>query len=90
MDAGDAKTYRPVVTYVLPSGQRVKFKSLVHSNPPAYEVGEKVVVLYETTRPHEARIRSFDSLWLLAVILGGLGMVFSVVGAGLLVGGMLR
>jgi hypothetical protein len=85
-EPGEPLTYRPVVSFVLDSKQRVRFKSMVHSNPPAYDVGESVSVLYEPNRPHEARIRSFTSLWLLALILIGLGLIFSVLGAGLLVG----
>jgi hypothetical protein len=87
-ESGESPTYRPVVSYVLPSSRRIRFQSMVHSNPPEYAIGESVAILYEPDRPHEARIRSFTSLWLLGIILVGLGMIFSALGAGLLLGGI--
>ena len=86
MEAGESCTYRPVVAFLLESQHKVQFKSMVHSNPPAYQVGEKVRVLYEKMRPQEARIKSFTSLWLLAMILVGLGSIFTILGVGLLMG----
>ena len=40
----------------------------------------------DPARPEHARIRSFTSPWLLALILGGLGAVFTALGAALLLG----
>ena len=87
-EAGAPATYRPVISYVPASGQRVRFKPMVYSNPQSFEVGERVVVLYEPDRPDEARIRSFSSLWLSSLMLLGLGTIFSVLGAWLLFGGI--
>lgn len=85
-ESGEAVMYRPVITYALPSGQKVRFKSKVCSNPAPYAIGDKIVVLYVRERPDQARIRSFRSLWLLSLILLGLGTVFAVLGAALLLG----
>jgi len=86
LEAGDPVTYRPVVAFSVGESWHLTFKSMAHSNPPQYHVGDSVRVLYLRDDPHEARIRSFTSLWLLALILGGLGLVFTVVGLGLLTG----
>jgi hypothetical protein len=43
-------------------------------------------VLYHPNPPHDARISSFTDLWLLSLILGGLGVLFTALGAGLLLG----
>jgi len=84
---GDLCTYRPVVSFQSRSGQRTQFAALAHSNPPEYQVGDPVRVLYDPERPQEACIRSFTQLWLLAVLLGGLGLIFTALGAGLLLAG---
>jgi hypothetical protein len=85
-EPGDPCTYRPVVSFPIDSTRRVRFKSMAHSNPPEYEVGESVRVLYDPDRPGEARIRSFTSLWLPPTVLGGLGLIFTALGVGLLLG----
>jgi len=85
-EAGEPHTYRPVVSFPIGPTQRVRFKSMAHSNPPEYKVGASVRVLYDSDRPHEARIRSFTGLWLPLAILGGLGLIFTALGAGLLLG----
>ncbi|MGQ0835150.1 MAG: DUF3592 domain-containing protein [Gammaproteobacteria bacterium] len=85
MEAGDPHTYRPIVSFQV-AGTPIRFESMAHSNPPEYEIGASVRVLYDRDRPSEARIRSFVSLWLLPMILGSLGFIFTVVGSGLLLG----
>jgi hypothetical protein len=86
MEPGEPHSYRPVVSFSIGPRGRVRFKSMVHSYPPEYEVGASVRVLYQPNRPHDARIRSFTDLWLLSLILGGLGVIFTALGAGLLLG----
>jgi hypothetical protein len=86
MEPGEPRSYRPVVSFSIGPKGRVRFKSMAHSYPPQYEVGASVRVLYHPNRPHDARIRSFIDLWLLSLILGGLGVVFTALGAGLLLG----
>lgn len=83
-EPGESHTYRPVVSFQIGANQRVRFESMAHSNPPQYKIGASVRVLYNPDRPNEARIRSFTSLWLLPVILGGLGLIFTGLGVGLL------
>ena len=77
-------TYTPVVMFETDSGASVSFTSSFSSNPPAYDVGEKVAVLYAPAHPNEARIDGFGSLWLGPVIMGGIGTVFAAIGFGIL------
>lgn len=86
LEAGDPHTYRPIVSFQVPGLPPIRFESMAHSSPPEYEIGASVRVLYDRDRPSEARIRSFVSLWLLPMILGGLGLIFTAVGSGLLLG----
>lgn len=75
--------YYPYVRFELPSGEVHEFRGGTGSNPPAWAIGERVDVLYDPARPAEARIRGFSSLWLGSVILGGLGLLFALVGGGI-------
>ena len=78
-------TYRPVVSFRDANGNKHEFISSVGSNPPSHRKGEAVEVLYLENEPHEAKINSFMHLWFFAVLLGGLGLVFLLLGLGLLI-----
>ena len=80
----DSRTYSPVVQFVNEAGKKIEFKSRTGSNPPDYSRGEKVEVLYLPENPEEAKINSFFALWGGALIFGGLGSVFFLIGGGLI------
>ena len=77
-------SYKPVVTYETANGRSITFTASFSSKPAPYDVGESVEVLYAPQDPHDARIKGFSSLWLGPTILGGLGVVFTGIGGGLL------
>jgi len=64
----------PVVEFTSADGTPRKFRNSTGSNPPSYEVGERVEVLYHADSPEDARINGFASLWLLPLVFGGLGL----------------
>lgn len=70
----------PVVEFTPVGGVPRKLQDSAGSNPPSYEVGERVEVLYRPDSPGDARIKRFLSLWLLPLILGGIGLLFTVSG----------
>ena len=74
-------TYKPLVEFTDKNGNPYEFASSTSSNPPSYNVGEAVEVLYNPQSPHDAKIKGFFSLWGGATILGILGLVFFLVGA---------
>ena len=76
----DSTTYRPVVKFRTRGGSVVEFTSSTGSNPPSYSTGETVEVLFHEASPENAKINGFFSLWGGAVILGGMGAVFFLVG----------
>jgi hypothetical protein len=80
------RTYVPIVQFVH-GPVLIEFSGSFASNPPSYHVGETVPVLYLESDPYDARIDSFLSLWGGALIIGGLGSIFLLVGGGLLVKG---
>jgi uncharacterized protein DUF3592 len=75
------ETYYPVVEFVAQDGERRTVQLSEGSFPPAYEVGDKVTVLYGPDHPLEARIKSSASsalMWVLPGITGILGICFLV------------
>jgi hypothetical protein len=71
--------YYPVVRFRTATGQEHTLHSNNGSSPPSCEA---VTVLYDPTNPFDARIKGFFSLWLIAIIFGILGAVFSLIGLG--------
>lgn len=78
-------SYFPVVQFTDRSGHRLEFTSDAGSNPSAYSRGDKVEVLYHADAPQKARIKDFMSLWFGPLLVGGLGVVFTALGAGMIV-----
>jgi len=77
--------YYPVVSFTTADGAQMEVQLADGSWPASYEVGDQVTVLYDATRPREARIQSGAStllLWLLPMITGLVGVVFTAVGVG--------
>lgn len=70
----------PRVRFRTAAGREVTFVSGVGTNPPSYRAGESVEVLYDPGDPANARIHSFGSLYVLPLVFGILGTVFSLVG----------
>ena len=87
--SNDSTTYRPVVRFSQ-NGHQFEFTSSSGSNPPGYSRGEKVEVFYNPANPQDAKINSFFSVWGGPVILGGLGGVFFLIGAGIILVNILK
>ena len=88
--ASDGPAAYPVVEFTSADGAPRTFRSSTGSNPPSYEKGERVEVLYRADSPEDARIKGFASLWLLPLIFGGLGLVFAGVGTAFAIVGRRR
>jgi hypothetical protein len=80
----------PVVEFTSADGTPRTFRSSTGSNPPSYEKGERVEVLYRADSPEDARINGFASLWLLPLIFGGIGLVIGGIGTAVAVAGRRR
>ena len=74
--------YYPVVRFRTAIGEAHTLHSNTGSSPPSYHVGEAVSVLYDPGNLFDARIKGFFSLWLIAIIFGAIGWVFSLIGLG--------
>ncbi|MEV8314620.1 DUF3592 domain-containing protein [Streptomyces sp. NPDC059900] len=78
--ANDGPTAYPVVQFTAADGKSRTFEGSTGSNPPAYDLMERVEVLYRADSPGDARINSFTSMWLLPLIFGGIGLLIGGIG----------
>jgi hypothetical protein len=77
------RVYYPVLRYRTQAGATKEVVSSVGSNPPRYKEGDSVVVLYDPAQPGDVRIHSFFNVWVGPLVLGVLGVIMTLVGAGL-------
>jgi len=75
---GGSRFY-PRVRFRTEDGREVSFVSNVGTRPAIYRVNDAVKVIYDPRDPNRARIRSVINLWLVPIILGALGTLFSSV-----------
>jgi hypothetical protein len=87
-DSDGDTVYYPRVRYTTREGKTLEFTGSVGSKPAAFDIGEAVTVLYDRERPTDARIDAFFELWLLSIILSGMGIVFTGIGAVGVAGGL--
>jgi hypothetical protein len=67
----DGCAYAPIVSFKTREEKTVTFESTYSSNPPAYEIGEKVTVIYLPDNPEKAVIKGEGT---------GFRIVFMIVG----------
>lgn len=79
-DGRRSATYRPAFVFTLPGGKEIRAEGSVASNPPCCRVGDRVRVRYDPARPEHAAITGFMQSWLVATILGGMGVIFLGIG----------
>jgi len=56
--------YYPVIEFYDNKEAKIRFKGATGSNPPEFEVGAPVKLVYDPTNPYEALVETFDQLWL--------------------------
>ena len=86
LDTARSGTYHPIVKFTAGAAEQT-FRSAIGirgavGSLPSYRIGESVDVLYDRANPADARIASLWSLWLVAMITGLLGAVFTAIGGG--------
>lgn len=73
-------SYSPVVSFQV-NGYDYKFVSSSGSNPPEYQTGQSVEVMYDPQNPFNADINSWSDKWFGVIIFIILGIVFTALGA---------
>lgn len=64
---GSCCVYSPIIEFEA-NGQTYTFESGNASNPPEYEIGEEVKILYNPENPSNAQINKVSERWLMPVI----------------------
>jgi len=72
------KTYYPIVKFKSKTGKEFTFKAGVGTNPPAYQIGNNVNIIYSPEDPQKAQINSPLYFWFLPILFGGLGGIFGL------------
>ena len=75
-------TYKPVFQFNDRNDKVHTVTSSVASSPPSYHRGEAITVLYHPENPEGAQIDSFMESWLLPLVFGSLGIVFTAIASG--------
>ncbi|MCO7225940.1 DUF3592 domain-containing protein [Pleionea sp. CnH1-48] len=70
----------PLVEFHSDSGEKIRFQAGAASSPPAFDIGEKVLVIYPYHQPDNANIDSFRTLWVGPLVPFFLGICFFTVG----------
>ena len=80
-----SRYYIPVVQFEASDHRIITAACKTGSNPPTHKVDDSVTVIYRVTSPEDIHLDEPLELWLLTWILGGIGLVFIMVGGGMLV-----
>lgn len=72
--------YLPVFTFTASNGHAYTIAASVASDPPEFEEGQEIRVLYLRSNPQSARVATPRQLWFVTLVLSGLGIFFSVLG----------
>jgi hypothetical protein len=64
--------------------QVYRISSANATDPPAYQVGQQVQVLYARDNPSLGRINSFFELWAIPAVLAGAGILMAILVNGFL------
>ncbi len=74
--------FKPRVRFIDHQASAVEFTSNVGSNPPAYSVGDQVEVIFSEEGQQNPRIKSFFSLWGIALVMALVGSLLFIPSVG--------
>lgn len=78
-NSGNRTFYYPVVEYRTATGELIRFESTLGGNPPAFQTGDDVEVLYDPQTPQSALINTWEN-WLPVYVFVGAGSVMLGIG----------
>lgn len=79
-NSDNGRMYLPVVSFTTPQNRRYSITGSVASNPPSYQRGERVTILYLPKKPARAVISSFWEMWFLTLLCFILAGILGFVG----------
>jgi hypothetical protein len=75
---------KPVVRFPISARQTITVVGTTASTPPAYDIGQQMRVYYDPAAPTHAVIDTFLERWFVPTLIGGLALLFSLLGTGFL------
>ncbi len=72
--------YSPIVSFKDQNGIEHTYNSGHASDPPEYEIGEKVELYYNSTEPEDAFLNSFFEKWVIGIALVVVGLALVPIG----------
>lgn len=79
--SGNAIMYTPLLEYEA-NGKKMNYTPNTRSNPPAYNIGEKVLIVYSPKNAFHVRMVSFWGIYLGSNILLAMGLPMILLGGG--------
>lgn len=80
-DHGTSQLYTPLLEYSI-GGKTFTYTPNSRSNPPAYDIGEKVPIVYRPDNHHDVRIVGYWGIYLGSNILFAFGLPMFLIGLG--------
>lgn len=73
---------KPVVRFPISDTRHVTIVGGTATTPPAYDIGQKLPVYFDPNQPAHAFIDTYLERWFVPSLVGGLALLFTVLGAG--------
>jgi hypothetical protein len=73
-DRDGDRNYYPRFVFLTNDGSSTSVQSSTGTNPPSFSEGQEVTVIYDRSKPGDARIDTFTQLWFLSLVLGFIGV----------------
>jgi hypothetical protein len=74
----DGYFYSPIVTFADKQGRKYSWISEIAYNPPRFQIGQVVDVVYQPDDPSVALIVEFWDLYLIDLVLAGIGILLAI------------
>ena len=72
--------YAPIITFVDNQGKTQTIRSSTASNPPRYQVNQRVEIIYEPRSPEKAVINNFYNIWFTSTMCAIAGLFLVLMG----------
>jgi hypothetical protein len=72
--------YAPMYQFRTLDGKSIEILDDLSSNPPRFQVGQEIDILYESANPEKARINKGLNLYFEPLVLGGMALIFLLAG----------
>lgn len=75
-------SYKPVFEFITKSGEKIIFRSISSSNPPAWKVDETAIYAYKNEKPNDGKVVTFYGIFGWAIALACLAMPLLIIAGG--------